>query len=84
MRDLPFPYVTILSDSPGQVRNIRSVAEAAELLVVYWPTQKGDMLTAARQACQHALEGRITCTEARRAFIDAAREAGIYAGQKHL
>ena len=39
---------------------------------------------AAHQACQDALEGRITCMQARQAFIEAAREAGIYIGQKHL
>jgi hypothetical protein len=84
MRDLPFPYVTILSDTPGQVRNVRSVAEAAELLVLYWPTRVGEKLLEARQACQDALDGEITCTQARQAFIDAAKEAGIYVGQEYL
>jgi hypothetical protein len=84
MRDLSFPYVTILTDCPAVTRNIGSVVEAAERLVLYWPDHKGEKLMAARHACQDALEGRITCTQARQAFIDAAREAGIYIGQKHL
>ena len=84
MRDLPFPYVTILTDCPAVTRNISSVIEAAERLVLYWPDHKGEKLMAAHQACQDALEGRITCMQARQAFIDAAREAGIYIGQKHL
>jgi len=84
MRDLPFPYVTILTDQSGKARNICSVEEAAEWLVMYWPIEKGEKLMEARQACRDALEGRITCTKAREAFIDATKEAGIYGGQKHL
>jgi hypothetical protein len=60
------------------------VAEAAELLVLYWPTRVGEKLLEARQACQDALNGKITCTQARQAFIDAAKEAGIYVGQEYL
>jgi len=84
MRDLPFPYVTILTDQPGKTRCICSVEEAAEWLVMYWPIEKGEKLMEARQACRDALEGRITCTKAREAFIEAAREADIYIGQKRL
>jgi hypothetical protein len=84
MRDLPFPYVTVLTDKPGKTRNICSVEEAAEWLVMYWPIEKGEKLMEARQACRYALEGRITCTAARKAFIEAAREADIYIGQQKI
>ena len=55
MRDLPFPYVTILTDCPAVTQNVSSVVEAAEWLVLYWPDHKGEKLMAARQACQDAL-----------------------------
>lgn len=84
MRDLPFPYVTILTGVPGNKRNICSVAEAAEWLVMYWPIKEGKKLIEARQACRDALAGRITCTKARSAFIEAAREADIYIDHKRL
>jgi hypothetical protein len=84
MRDLPLPYVTVLTDKPGTTRNICSVEEAAEWLVMYWPIETGEKLREARQACCDALEGRITCTKARNAFIEAAREADIYIGHKRL
>jgi hypothetical protein len=42
------------------------------------------MLSAARQACLDALHGKITCTRAREAFIEAAKEAGIYVSQQIL
>ncbi|PSH61609.1 hypothetical protein CU103_22645 [Phyllobacterium sophorae] len=41
-------------------------------------------LIEARQACRDALAGRITCTKARSAFIEAAREADIYIDHKRL
>jgi hypothetical protein len=84
MRDLPFPYVTVLTDTRGNTRNISSVEEAAEWLFMYWPIKKGEKLMEARQACRDALAGRITCTEVRNAFIEAAREANIYIGHKRL
>ncbi len=84
LRDLPFPYVTVSMDAANTTRNISSVAEAAEWLVLYWPIEEGEKLRAARQACFDALEGKITCTMARNAFIDATREAGIYITQQRL
>lgn len=83
-RDLPFPHVTVSMGATGKTGNICSVAEAAEWLVLYWPIAKGEKLSGARQACFDALDGKITCTKARNAFIDAAREAGIYITQQKL
>jgi hypothetical protein len=84
MRDLPFPYVTVMTEHTGKTRNISSVNEAAEFLLHDWPIKSSKKLTAARQACLDALHGKITCTKARDAFIEAAREADIYIGQKIL
>lgn len=84
LRDLPFPYVTIMTEHVGKERNISSVQEASEFLLHDWPIKNSRKLTAARQACLDALHGKITRTKARQAFIEAAREAEIYIGQKPL
>jgi hypothetical protein len=84
MRNLPFPYVTIETDHLGRVCNVSSVEEAAEYLMMYWPIKTGPKLAAARQACLDALAGTIMCTAAREAFIEAAKEAGIYVRQQKI
>lgn len=84
MRKLPFPYVTIMTHQVGKMHNVTSVEEAAENLAMNWPIKNGPMLSTAKQACLDALEGRITCTEARTAFIAAAREANIYIGRQEV
>lgn len=84
MRNLPFPYVTVMTEHVGKVRNISSVQEATEFMLHDWPIKNSRKFTAARQACLDALHGKITCTKARYAFIEAAREADIYIGQKRL
>jgi Protein of unknown function (DUF982) len=84
MRNLPFPYVTVLTGDVGKMRDIASIEEAAEFLAYHWPLAQGEKLTAARQACIDALHGKTTCTTARDAFIEAAKEAEIYAGQQFL
>ena len=83
MRELPFPYVTV-TDQFGQARNIASVGEAAIWLVAHWPIRSSDKLQVAKQACLDALAEKVTCTACRNAFIDAAKEAGIYVTHKRL
>jgi len=84
MRSLPFPYVTVMTYQVGKTCNISSVEEAAENLMMNWPIKTGAQLLAARLACLDALEGKILCSAAREAFIEAAREAGIYVGQQRI
>jgi hypothetical protein len=83
MPNLPFPYVTVLTGNVGKTRNITSIEEASEFLMHHWPLTRGEKLEPARQACTDALHGRITCTMARDAFIEATKEAGIY-GDKQI
>ena len=83
MRELPFPYVTI-TDQFGQVKNITSVAEASVWLVAHWPIRNSEKLQAAKLACLDALAGKATCTDCRKAFMEAAKEAGIYVTHKRL
>jgi hypothetical protein len=77
MVDLDFLAVTIEIDRAGELRNVSSVTEAAEVLMMQWPRHKGKALAAARQACLDALEGKETVENARAAFIAAAGEARI-------
>ncbi|MBB3237372.1 DUF982 domain-containing protein [Phyllobacterium endophyticum] len=72
----------MLGDS-GETKSVASVGEAALWLVEHWPVQ-GEKFKLARQACLDALDGEITCTECRDAFIEAAREADIYVDEKRL
>ena len=68
----------------GRLRNVGSVAEAAEYLVGSdWP-RRGAQHCAAATACLQALAGEISPEAARQAFIAAAREAGIFIGEKPL
>ncbi|UXN67473.1 DUF982 domain-containing protein (plasmid) [Phyllobacterium sp. A18/5-2] len=82
MRDLRFPCVTIETESLGGTRNISSVEEAADFLAMYWPIKTGEKFVEAKRACIDALNGRIMCTAARSAFIEAAKEADIYVAEK--
>ena len=83
MRELPFPSVTITTDL-GKSKDIESVGVAALWLVAHWPMQTGDKYQAARQACLEAWDEKVTCTACRDAFIEAAKEAGIYITHKRL
>ncbi|WP_162707306.1 DUF982 domain-containing protein [Phyllobacterium sophorae] len=83
MRELSFPSVTITT-AFGKTKNIRSVVQAAEWLVAHWPVLTGDKFTVARQTCLDALDEKVTCTACRDAFIEAAKEAGIYIADKRL
>jgi hypothetical protein len=84
MHKLPFPYVTITTDELGGTKNIASVGEAALCLLEHWSLQNGDGFKVAKQACIDALDGKVTCTACRDAFIEAAKEAGIYVEEKRL
>jgi hypothetical protein len=59
-----------------RVRLVKTPGEAAELLGGPWAVQ-GPKHRLALQACRDAVAGRKSTGEARKAFADAAREAGI-------
>jgi beta-glucosidase-like glycosyl hydrolase len=70
--------ITIEINEAGHYRNITSVEEANEFLLHDWPQEKGLAQLAARRACLDALMGKVAAEEARAAFIEAAKESGIY------
>ncbi|PSH58219.1 DUF982 domain-containing protein [Phyllobacterium endophyticum] len=82
-KNLPFPHVTVMTDEAGNTKKVESVGEAALWLIERWPGQ-GEKFKLAKQACLDALDGKITCTECRDAFIEAVKEAGIYVEEKRL
>lgn len=66
---------------PDGVRRIGSVLEAKQLLAdTDWPV-RGPRHEDAVDACLKVIDGHRSASDARRAFEDAAREAGILAGQ---
>ncbi|WP_394887548.1 DUF982 domain-containing protein [Mesorhizobium sp. AaZ16] len=70
-------YVTIKA-ARGQRQNISSTRQAAEWLLYKWPTEEDtDKAWRARKACFEALQGKVDAAAARKAFRDAAEEAGI-------
>jgi hypothetical protein len=77
---LPIRPVIVEISTIGRRRGVRSVREAAELLVGDWPAEKRD--TAWRNACEAAhaaLAGTGSdAASARTAFIRAAKEARIF------
>ena len=73
----PFPRITIETQRGGKSLNIGSVPEAAECLLMNWPIHDGAKLKVARQKCLDALDGKVTISECRSAFIEAAKEARI-------
>ena len=81
MRKSSFPFVTV-TDQFGEVKNIGSVGEAAVWLVAHWPITSSEKLTAAKQACLDALDGKVASTACRDAFVEAAKEARIYVTHK--
>ena len=76
----PLPIAPVRVETrPGHFRVINTIAAAAEMLLFQWPEAgKGLAYTTATQACLNALEGKTTAEVARRAFMIAAQEAGIF------
>lgn len=60
---------------PGRILEVKSVEECLEQMRM-WP-KVGPKLRAAYPICYGALAGEATADEARRAFIAAAKEAGM-------
>jgi hypothetical protein len=68
--------VTVAAVRGRRVRLVSNANEAAELLAGAWAVQ-GPKHRLALLACRDAVAGRKSVDEARKAFADAAREAGI-------
>lgn len=65
----------------GTFRVAASPEEAANVLLNHWPIEGGDKHLLARKACLDALSGSVPAELARKAFIEACDEAGMYVMQ---
>ena len=73
--------VTIRTDPAGGSSALADVAACTSFLLREWPGKRGDKHRAALQACSDASSGKKSSDSARRAFVLAAREAGILINQ---
>ncbi len=74
--------VTVKGDAAGTSLLLRSAKEASAFLLNNWPGKKSPKHRAALQACSDAISGEKPAMAARRAFVAAAREAGIFINDK--
>jgi len=69
--------VTFEENVRGSYRTIISTKEASRVLLTRWPTGSGRQYRRAQQICTDVLDGKKPPSEARQAFLDAAKEARI-------
>jgi len=74
--DIP---VTVETDAAGRERVVTDTIQAAEILLRRWPDDgRGQKYKAALRACMDAMEQRRAVTSARKAFVEAAKDAHIF------
>lgn len=75
----PFFAVPIIveTEAVGKFRTLSSVSEAAIFMMERWPESHGPSYRAALQACTGPLSTAEDVENARRAFVTAAKEAGL-------
>lgn len=69
--------VTFEEGMRGNYRTITSTGEAARVLSSRWPIAKGREYRRAQQVCVDVLDGKKPPSEARKAFLEAARAARV-------
>lgn len=62
----------------GKSRILQTVGDLGEFLLYQWPVKGGEKHRLARIACIDVLDKQQTPDEARTAFIDACRDAGVF------
>jgi len=70
--------ITFETAKLGQYLTISSTAEAARVLLEHWPLDQGKALTRAEAACLAVLQRGANPETARKAFLKAAEEAGVF------
>lgn len=69
--------VTLALGEDGSDVTIDSTEAASWAMIEDWPTEEGPALDKALLACMDVVAGKKSDEDARRAFIEAAMEAGI-------
>jgi len=71
--------VIVETSKPGQRLAIGSVERAAEFMLREWPSSiRGKAFSRAQAALLDTHDGKITSDKARKAFLAALKESGIY------
>ncbi|MFC6490706.1 DUF982 domain-containing protein [Nitratireductor sp. GCM10026969] len=78
MRNSWHPPIHLRLGNGGEITRVTDVFEAAHILIYRWPS-RGAAHKRALDECMKALRGKVDPTEARQAFTEAARKAGIHA-----
>jgi hypothetical protein len=73
--------VSVRANTQGAETVITDVYECSSFLLRNWPGKRGPAHRAALQACHDASADKKPISSVRRAFISAARDAGILVGQ---
>ena len=79
--DKGFQEPVMISLDQGGPITVRNTRQATDLLLTEWPACRGPRHRDAVDACLKVLDGHRSTADARNAFIEAAEEAGILAGE---
>ncbi|ANM08719.1 hypothetical protein B5K08_00980 [Rhizobium leguminosarum bv. trifolii] len=72
-----FAPLVLFVGAGHQRRIVRTLRDAAEVLMVDWPFEDGEEYVAAVKACADAVMGQAGMNELRELLLRAAREAGM-------
>jgi hypothetical protein len=77
--DIPITVETPEIDAAARERVVTDTIQAAEILLRRWPDDgRGQKYRAALRACMDAMEQRRAVASARKAFVEAAKDAHIF------
>lgn len=74
--------ITVKVDEVGGLLTLRTARDTSDFLLNRWPGKRTEKHRAALQACSDVQNAGKPAMGARRAFVAAAREAGVYVDQK--
>lgn len=78
LQDKPFKSSVIVEPGRlGRLREVRSILEAFRVLRGRWPEVRGKKYYYALKALEKAIKGEAPVYMARRAFVEAAKEARV-------
>ncbi|THV12839.1 DUF982 domain-containing protein [Rhizobium rhizophilum] len=69
--------VELLIEDSSHFQCIKNSRDAVACMATSWPVRHDREYAAARRACLMALDGKLSSTRARSAFVAAAEKAGI-------
>ena len=70
--------VTLALEEPGKYVTIANTTEASWAMIEDWPLDDAEALDRALDICAAVIEGKRPAEDARKAFLEAAAEAGLH------